>query len=132
MQPQFNDEGAVPVGVPGALVLLLALPVLQLELSLYAGHATRKLPELADPKVSRPHVSLLLSDHTSRACTHPHATGLALFSSLTTISATLFSRFLIPADDVTVNWSSVQAVCLARVQPAVLACVRFLLTRLAH
>jgi hypothetical protein len=32
MQPQFNDEGAVPVGVPGALVLLpLALPTLQLD-----------------------------------------------------------------------------------------------------
>ena len=62
MQPQFNDEGAVPVGVPGALVLLpLALPALQLELSLYAGHATRNRSELADPKVSRPHVSLLLS-----------------------------------------------------------------------
>ena len=62
MQPQFNDEGAVPVGVPGALVLLpLALPVLQLEIFLYAGHATRKRPELADPKVSRPHVNLLLT-----------------------------------------------------------------------
>ena len=62
MQPHFNDEGAVPVGVPGALVLLpLALAALQLELSLYAGHATRKRPELADPEVSRPHVNLLLS-----------------------------------------------------------------------
>jgi hypothetical protein len=62
MQPQFNDEGTVPVGVPGALVLLpLALAALQLELSLYGGHATMKRPELADPKVSRPHVSLLLS-----------------------------------------------------------------------
>ena len=62
MQPQFNDEGAVPVGVLGALVLLpLALAALQVELSLYAAHATRKRPELADPKVSRPHVSLLLS-----------------------------------------------------------------------
>ena len=62
MQPQFNDEGAVPVGVPGALVLLpLALETLQLELPLYAGHATRNRPELVDPKVSRPHVSLLLS-----------------------------------------------------------------------
>ncbi len=48
IQPQFNDEGAVPVGVPGALVLLpLALPVLQLELSLYTGHATSKRPEFA-------------------------------------------------------------------------------------
>ncbi len=47
---------------------------------------------------------------------HPHVPGLALFSSLTTISATLFSRFRIPVDDVTVNWSSVQAVCLVRVQ----------------
>ncbi len=36
MQPQFNDEGAVPMGVPGALVLLpLALAALQVELSLY-------------------------------------------------------------------------------------------------
>ncbi len=62
MQPQFNDEGAVPVGVPGALVLLpLALPALQLEFLLYTGHATRKRPDLADPKVSRPHVSLLLT-----------------------------------------------------------------------
>ncbi len=62
MQPQFNDVGAVPVGVPGAIeVLPLALPALQLELSLYAGHATRNRPKLADPKVSRPHVSLLLS-----------------------------------------------------------------------
>jgi hypothetical protein len=62
MQPQFNDEGAVPVGVPSALVLLpLALPVLQLELSFYAGHATRKRPEFADPKVSRLHVRFLLT-----------------------------------------------------------------------
>ena len=62
MQPQFNDEGAVPVGVPGALVLLpLALPALQLELSLYAAHGTRKRPQLADPKVSRTPVSPLLS-----------------------------------------------------------------------
>ena len=62
MQPQFNDEGTVPVGVPGALVLLpLALPALQLELSLYGGHATRNRPQLADPKVSSPHVSSLLS-----------------------------------------------------------------------
>jgi hypothetical protein len=62
MQPQFNDEGAIPVGVPGALVLLsLAFAVLQLEFLLYSGHATRNRPELADPKVSRPHVSLLLS-----------------------------------------------------------------------
>ena len=62
MQPQFNDEGAVPVGVPGAPVLLpLALAALLLELLLYAGHTTRNRPELADPKVSRPHVSLLLS-----------------------------------------------------------------------
>jgi hypothetical protein len=78
--------------------------------------------------------------------THPHAPGLILFNShftslyapprvrfvsfqlppprarfgpfqLPTISATLFSRFRIPTDDVTVNWSSVQAVCLVRVQP---------------
>ncbi len=55
-------------------------------------------------------------DHTSRACMHPQTPGLVLFSSFTTISATLFSRFRIPADDVTVNWSSVQAVCLERVQ----------------
>ncbi len=62
MQPQFNDEDTVPVGVPVALVLLsLELAALQLELSLYAAHATRKRPELADPEVSRPHVSLLLS-----------------------------------------------------------------------
>jgi hypothetical protein len=62
MQPQFNDEGAVPVGVPGALVLLpLALETLKLELLLYAGHAVKNRPEFADPKVSRPHVSLLLS-----------------------------------------------------------------------
>ncbi len=51
MQPQFNDEGAVQVGVPGALVLLpLALETLQLELPLYAGHATRNRPECADSK----------------------------------------------------------------------------------
>ena len=62
MQPQFNDAGAVPVGVPGVLVLLpLALAALQLELPLYAGHAIRNRPELADPKVSSPHVSLLLT-----------------------------------------------------------------------
>jgi hypothetical protein len=62
MQPQFNDEGAVPVGVPGTFVLLpRALEAMELELPLYAGHATRNRPELADPKVSRPHVSLLLS-----------------------------------------------------------------------
>ena len=40
MQPQFNDEGFVPVVVPGALVLL-PLPGLQLELLLYTAHATR-------------------------------------------------------------------------------------------
>jgi hypothetical protein len=57
-------------------------------------------------------------DHTSLGCIHPDAPGLALFSSLTTISATLFSRFRIPADDVTVNWSSVHAVCLVHVQSA--------------
>jgi hypothetical protein len=56
-------------------------------------------------------------DHSSRACTYPHAPGLTLFSSLTIISATLFSWFRIPGDDVTVNWSSVQVVCLVRVQP---------------
>ncbi len=62
MQPQFNNEDTVPVGVPGALVLLpLVLEDLQLELPLYTGHATRNRPELPDPKVSRPHVSLLLS-----------------------------------------------------------------------
>ncbi len=60
MQPQFNDEGAVPVGVPGALVPL-PLVALKLELLLYAAHATRKRPQLADPKVSSPHVSLLLT-----------------------------------------------------------------------
>jgi hypothetical protein len=61
MQPQFNDEGAVPVGVPGALVLLpLALPVLQLELSLYTVDATWNRPKFADPEVSRL-VSLLLT-----------------------------------------------------------------------
>ena len=38
---------------------------------------------------------------------HAHAPGLALLSSLATVSAALFSRFRIPADDVTVNWSSV-------------------------
>ena len=43
-------------------------------------------------------------DLTSRACMHPHTPGLALLSSLTTISATLFSRFRIPADDVTVAY----------------------------
>jgi hypothetical protein len=59
-QPQFNDEGAVPVGVPGVIVLL-PLPDLQLELSLYEGHATTKRPELADPKVSRPYVSASLN-----------------------------------------------------------------------
>jgi hypothetical protein len=62
MQPQFNNEVTLPVGVPGALVLLpLALETLQLELSLYSGHATRKRPQLADQKVSSPHVILLLS-----------------------------------------------------------------------
>ena len=60
MQPQFNDEGFVPVVIPGDLVLLL-LPGLQLEILLYAAHATRNRPKLADPKVSRTQVSLLLS-----------------------------------------------------------------------
>ena len=60
MQSQFNDEGAVPVVVPGAPVLL-PLAALQLELLLYAAHTTRNRPKLEDPKVSRPHVSLLLS-----------------------------------------------------------------------
>ena len=58
MQPQFNDEGFVPVAVPGDLVLL-SLPVLKLELLLYAAHATRNRPKLAE--VSRTQVSLLLS-----------------------------------------------------------------------
>ncbi len=36
---EFNDEGAVPVGVPDALVLLpLALAALQIELMVYAAH----------------------------------------------------------------------------------------------
>ena len=62
MQQQFNDEGTVPVGVPGDLVLLpLALVALQLQLSLYAAHATRNRPKFADPKVSRPHVRFLTS-----------------------------------------------------------------------
>ncbi len=61
-------------------------------------------------------------DHTSWVCMHPHTPGLALYSSLTTISATLSSRFRIPADDVTVNWSSVQVVCLIRVQPVTKRC----------
>ena len=60
MQPQVNDEGTVPVGVPGPLVLL-PLAALELELLLYAAHATSNRPKFADPKVSRPHVSLLLS-----------------------------------------------------------------------
>jgi hypothetical protein len=60
MQPQFNDEGAVPVGLPGALVHL-PLADLELELLLYTAHATRNRPKLADPKVSRTHVSLLLT-----------------------------------------------------------------------
>ncbi len=123
MQPQFNDEGTVPVGVPGALVLLpLSLPVLQLELSLYTGHATRKRPELADPKCPDHMLVSSSLDHTSRACMHPHTPGLALFRSLTTISVTLFSRFRIPVDDVTVNWSSVQEVCLVRVQTVTKRC----------
>ncbi len=54
MQPQFNDEDVVPIGVPGGPVLLpLALPGLQLELLLYTAHGTRESPKLADPKVSR-------------------------------------------------------------------------------
>ena len=60
MQPQFNDEGFVPVVVPGALVLL-PLPGLQLELVLYTAYATRNRPKLADPQVSRTQVSPLLS-----------------------------------------------------------------------
>ncbi len=116
MQPQFNDEGPVPVGVPGVLVLLpLALPALQFELSLYAGHATRKRPEI---QKCPDHMLVSSSlDHTSWGCMQPHTPGLTLFSSLT-ISDTLFSRFRIPGDDVTVNWSSVQSVFLVRVQPA--------------
>ncbi len=62
MQPQFNNEGVVPVGVPGALALLpLALEALELEIPLYSGHPTRNRPEFAGPKVSRSHVNLLLS-----------------------------------------------------------------------
>jgi hypothetical protein len=59
MQPQFNDEGTVPVVVPGAPVLL-PLPGPELELLLYTGHGTRERPKLADPKVSRTPVNLLL------------------------------------------------------------------------
>jgi len=58
MEPQVNDEGAVPVGVPGPLVLL---PLAVLQLLLYAAHATRNRPKFADPKMSRSHFSLLLS-----------------------------------------------------------------------
>jgi hypothetical protein len=62
MKIEQANEGIVPVGVPDAPVLLpFALATLQLELLLYAGHVTKNRPELADPKVSRPHVSLLLS-----------------------------------------------------------------------
>jgi hypothetical protein len=60
MQPQFNDEDAFPVVVPGVPVLL-PLPALQLELLLYSVYVTRNRPKLADPKVSTPDVSLLLS-----------------------------------------------------------------------
>ena len=60
MEPQFNDEGDVPVVVPGVPVLL-SLAGLELELLLYVDHATRNRPKLADPKVSRTFVSLLLS-----------------------------------------------------------------------
>jgi hypothetical protein len=56
-------------------------------------------------------------DHSSRACTQPHAPGLSLLRSLTTISGTLFSRFRIPDFAVTVNWSSVQPSYSVHVQP---------------
>ena len=57
-------------------------------------------------------------DQSSRVCTHPHLSGLAFSNSLTTIAATLTSRFRIPDDAVTVNSSSVQKVYLVRVQPS--------------
>ncbi len=60
MQPQFNDEGFVRVVVPDDLVLI-PLPGLLLELLLYVAHVTRNRPKLADPKVSRTEVSLLVS-----------------------------------------------------------------------
>ena len=58
MQPQFNDEGAVPVGVPGDLVLL-PLAVLQIELLLYAAAASRNLAELQQSEVSRTQLAQL-------------------------------------------------------------------------
>ncbi len=47
-------------------------------------------------------------DHSSWTCTQPHAPGLVLLSSLTTISDAHFSRFRIPTFVVTVNWPSVE------------------------
>jgi hypothetical protein len=54
-------------------LLPLVLDDLQLDLSLYSGHPTRNSPELADPKVSRPHVTLLLSwPHFAILYSPPH------------------------------------------------------------
>ncbi len=62
MQPQFNNEGAVPVGVPGALVLLpLALEDLQLELPLYTGHD----PLLLDPLLLIPAILRVVKARSS-------------------------------------------------------------------
>jgi hypothetical protein len=103
MQPQFNDEGAVPVGVPGALVLLpLALVTCNSNFFSTQLMLPGTVPSLQIQKCPDRMLVSSSVDHTSRACMHAHAPGLALLSSLTTVSATLFSRF-IPTDDVTVN-----------------------------
>ncbi len=65
-------------GVP----VLLPLTDLEVELLLYSGYATRNRPELSDPKVYRPHVSLLLSwPHFTILYTPPRTRGRACWST---------------------------------------------------
>ena len=82
MQPQVNDEGAVPVGVPGPLVLLHLRPwnsnFFSTQLMLPGT-----VPSLQIQKCPGRMLASSSVDHTSRACTHPHGPGLALFSSST-------------------------------------------------
>jgi hypothetical protein len=67
--------------------------------------------------MSRPHVRLLLSlPHFTSLYTPPRARFVPFQLPHNNICYP-FSRFRIPSDDVTVNWSSVQVVCLEHVQP---------------
>ncbi len=56
-------------------------------------------------------------DQILRACTHPHFPGLVFVSPSSQSQEPSCHDPKIPDDAVTTNWSSVQKVCLVRVQP---------------